>query len=284
MRRRAVTQRSKAGCSTCKRQRVKCDEGSPSCRRSLILPKTDIVTSLSTSRPTAVLPGETEVENRYLRYFHQETTCGFQSAWDWTLWNRLMLQGCHHEPFIRDAVVAISALHKSLRMLSSIEHGLRTDTTESIAKLHREYAYRMYGKALRNMQLAIDAGSGPRLALVACLLMVYFESHTGNRYKALVYAKHGLQVLQQWTTSIRVEDEITDAFRNLDIQITTVSDRRSPESHKKILNEDSAKAESMPCRFGSLDEAKRYWGIIMRRSCHFMATTWSRTQPGLLTR
>jgi hypothetical protein len=249
------------------------------------LPALRTVTPLSTARPTAILPGETEVENRYLRYFHEETTGGFQSAWDWTLWNRLMLQGCHHEPFIRDAVIAIGALHKSLRTLSSAAQTLDAGTAQPMAKLHREFAYRKYGTALKKMQLAIDAGSGLRHALIACLLIVCFESHTGNRYKALVHATYGLNILRQRTSvPIGVEEDITDAFRNLDIQITTISDARTPELHESLLSEDSAMARLMPDHFRDLDEAKRYWSIIMRRGCHFMATTWTRTQSSSLAR
>lgn len=112
--RRASSQRSRAGCSTCKRRRVKCDETHPRClrclradlvcegypdssttsttklqakvsaRRPLLLPKSSRPLLLSSARPTAILAGETDVENRYLRYFHEQTTCGFQSAFDWT--------------------------------------------------------------------------------------------------------------------------------------------------------------------------------------------------------
>ncbi|KAF2789040.1 hypothetical protein K505DRAFT_393361, partial [Melanomma pulvis-pyrius CBS 109.77] len=255
-------------------------------------------------QPTTILPGETEVENRYLRYFHHETTSGFQSAYDWTLWNRLVLQGCHHEPFIRYAVVAIGALHKSLRTLSSTGREPRTKDNEPMAKLHREFAYLTYGKALKKMQQAIDTGvdHGPRHALIACLLIVCFEGHIGNRYKALTHAKYGLQILQQWTSHgkqkisqrgkptvvspspMEVEDEIVEAFRNLDIQITTVNDGRAVEEHEQEMEQDSSIVNSMPDCFDSLDKARIYWNIIMRRSCHFMATTWGRTQPDLLTR
>jgi hypothetical protein len=152
-------------------------------------------------------------------------------------------------------------------------------------ELHRQFAYRTYGKALRKMQLAIDAGAGPRLALIACLLVVCFESHTGDRYKAVSHAQHGLQVLQQWRgLSSSIEDEITDAFRNLDIQIITVSDIRTLDTHQKLLEADTALANSMPRCFQTLDEAKHYWHVIARRSCHFIATTWSRTQPLSLAR
>jgi len=321
-RQRTSSNRSRAGCSTCKRRRVKCDEGRPHCLRCLradlacegypdasiststprattrnrinpkplILPKTNRDLLLDTARPTATLPGETEVENRYLRYFHEQTMGGFQSAFDWTLWNRLVLQGCHHESFVRDAVVAIGALHKSLCTISSVAPEARPDPEKPMAELHREYAYRTYGRALRKMQLAINAGAGPRLALVACLLVVCFESHMGNRYKAVAHAQYGLQILQQWnghSTSgepPKVEDEIIDAFRNLDIQIATINDRRTPEVHQRLLETHTALARSMPSCFETLDEARRYWHIVMLRSCHFLATTWARTQSHLLTR
>ncbi|KAJ4350344.1 uncharacterized protein N0V89_008965 [Didymosphaeria variabile] len=251
----------------------------------ILLPKQDDILSLTTFRPTATLPGETDVENQYLKYFHQETTSGFQSAWDWSVWNRLMLQGCHHEAFIRDAVVAIGALHKSLRTAAAT--GTNTKHLEELAKLQRQFAYQTYGRALKKIQHAIDTGSGPRDALIACLLIVCFESHSGDRYKAVMHAQYGLRIYYQLPQADRpskVEDDIADAFRNLDITISTINDWRTVETHEKLLNEDAPIAASMPLVFANLDEAKRYWHIIMQRCCHFIPTTWQHTDPASLIR
>jgi hypothetical protein len=171
--------------------------------------------------------------------------------------------------------------------------GPSADTSDSMAKLHREFAFLTYGKALRKMQLAIAADPGPRHALIACLLIVCFESHAGNRYKAVAHAKYGLQILQRWASqeeiyrpNKRIVDynEITEAFKNLDIQISTVNDDRAVEVHEKLIEDDSVLLFSMPSEFQALDEAKKYWNAIMRRSCHFMATTWRRTNPHSLVR
>jgi hypothetical protein len=186
---------------------------------------------------------------------------------------------------VRNAVVAIGALHKSLRITSPAGQSANPDAAESLAKLHSEYAYRTFGKALKKMQLAIDAGAGPRLALIACLLVVCFESHTGNRYKALVHAEHGLKIMQQCgSRSAQVEDEIADAFKNLDIQLATVGDRRTPESHWRELDASAFLVDEMPLSFATLQDAKHYWHIVMRRSTHFIATTWPRTQSHSLVR
>ncbi|KAJ4299456.1 hypothetical protein N0V90_004701 [Kalmusia sp. IMI 367209] len=312
---RASHQRSKKGCATCRQRRVKCDEVHPQCLRCvkaklqcdytpgtpkvtgttvvtssgrrverILLPKTEDISSLTIARPSHILPGETDVENQYLRYFHQETTSGFQSAWDWTLWNRLMLQGCHSEVFIRDAVVAIGALHKSLRTLADGQYGL-DDESKDLAKLQRQFAYRKYGKALKRIQQAIDNGSGPRDALIACLLIVCFESHSGDRYKALTHAQHGLRIYhQQDYRPSHMEDDIADAFRNLDIQIATVNDGRTVAMHEELLEEDASIAATMPLVFVNLGEAKRYWHVIMRRCCHFVPTTWKHTEPNTFIR
>lgn len=306
---RAKQQRSRSGCATCRQRRIKCDEAHPQCLRCvkarlkcdyatptskvknttliringkraderILLPKHNDIGSLTITRPTATLPGETDMENQYLRYFQKETTSGFQSVWDWSVWNRLMLQGCHQESFIRDAVVAIGALHKSLH----------TDAknTEELAQLQKRFAYQVYGRALRRIQNVIDKGSGPRDALIACLLIVCFENHSGDRYQATYHAQHGLRIYNQLgTRSSLVEDEIADAFRNLDITITTVYDGRTVEAHQKLLDEDGPAAASMPLVFANLHEAKRYWHVIMRRCCHFIPTTWAHTNITSLNR
>lgn len=251
----------------------------------VLLPKREDMSTLTILRPTATLPGETDVENRYLKYFHQETTSNFPSTWDWSVWNRLMLQGCHHEAFIRDAVVAIGALHKSLR--TSAMASPEGKKLEELAKLQQQFAYQTYGRALKKIQHAINAGSGPRDALIACLLIVCFESHTGDRYKAGIHAQHGLRIYHQLPQKDRpsnVEDDIADAFRNLDITISTVYDDRTVTTHEALLGEDASIAAAMPLVFANLDEAKRYWHVIMRRCCHFIPTTWVHTSPSSLVR
>jgi len=75
-----------------------------------------------------------------------------------------------------------------------------------------------------------------------------------------------------------------DAFRHLDIVMTTISDDRTVESHEVLLEEDTPMAQSMPRRFTTLDEAKLYWSIVVRRAFHFMGTTWRRTSPKSLVR
>jgi hypothetical protein len=307
--------RSNKGCITCRQRRIKCDEEHPTCKRCIkaklgcsyittfkvksqvnmlkngrredriLLPKRGDISSLTIIRPTATLPGETHVENQYLKYFHQETTSNFPSTWDWSVWNRLMLQGCHHEAFIRDAVVAIGALHKSLQTSAMVRQG--DGSAEELAKLQRQFAYQTYGRALKRIQHAINTGSGSRDALIACLLIVCFESHTGDRYKAGYHAQHGLRIYYGLPLKDRpseVEDDIADAFRNLDITVSTVYDDRKVETHEALLDEDTSIAASMPSVFSNLDEAKRFWHVIMRRCCHFISTTWAHTSPSSLIR
>ena len=182
-----------------------------------------------------------------------------------------MLQASHHEAFIRDAVIAIGALHKSLHTASATSSDL--EHIEKLAQLQRQFAYRTYGRALKRIQQAIDTGSDPQDALMACLLIVCFESHSGNPYKAMLHAQHGLRIYNQLRNCpSRVEDEIVDAFHNLDIQISTCNDVRTMEIHKQLLDQDSILATSMPPNFANLEEAKRYWQIVMRCCCHFVPT------------
>ncbi|KAK3214758.1 hypothetical protein GRF29_19g1177605 [Pseudopithomyces chartarum] len=312
---RTSQHKSRNGCITCKQKRVKCNEGHPRCLRCIdtgitcryvtntpqvtkiapatiggrkakrvLLPKREeALLGLTSFRPSATLLGETDVENRYLRYFQQETTSGFQSAWDWSVWNRLMLQASHQEAFIRDAVIAIGALHKSLRTASST--GSDQEHTDQLAQLQRQFAYRTYGRALKRIQQAIDEGSDPQDALMACLLIVCFESHSGDRYKAMLHAQHGLRIYHQMKNRpYQVEDEIVDAFHNLDIQISTCHDGRTIETHKQLLDQDNVLAASMPLAFTNLQEAKRYWQIVMRRCCHFIPAAGNHVASGSYAR
>ena len=64
------------------------------------------------------------------------------------LWNRLVLQACHSEVFLREAVVAISAS----RIARSGRAGQVGSSMNPIVAKHREAALLHYGKATRKIK------------------------------------------------------------------------------------------------------------------------------------
>ncbi|RFU29633.1 hypothetical protein B7463_g6693, partial [Scytalidium lignicola] len=271
---------------------------------SLLLPKAGSTTEnrLLMKGPSVLLMSETEVENRYFRHFYAKATSGIEGALDWALWKRIVPQTSHNEQFVRHCIVAIGAL------LKSQEVALPTGSTNSrdpkmvpIAKLHFDFALIKYGKAVKDMQNTIASSTNnPREVLIGCLLVVCFELFLGERHTAMAHAESGTLILHQWLTRVQkerakdlkilspspaiIEDEIVDAFQNLDIQIAGVSDRRSDKIHRVMMDEHLGSVQHIPPIFSDLREARLFLNIVNRRICHFLATTWSPSEAEALAR
>ena len=306
----------------CRNRRVKCDEGKPDCirciktkrtcggyihlkgrprqdnrdslyRQALIQPKTllllqDTASSLTLVAPSSIFLGESEIESRYFRYFRQTAATGLDGAWGWSLWNWLMLQTSHQEPFVRHSIIALGALLKSHETAYVAGVRPRSVIIPYIAKLHRNFAIVKYDKAVKLMQKAICAGtSNLRQALLGCILVVCFEMLIGNSYLAIKHAHSGILILQQWRTQtlalkeeqppllspapLIVEDEIVEAFRSLSIQIITLWDDRSATFDRKIMNYHCVTITA-PLTCFDLREAQVYLNLVVCRIYHFIST------------
>lgn len=216
---------------------------------------------------------------------------------DWTIWNHLILQLCHHEPFVRESVVAIGALIRSLEAGNASRELLaRDDRASGVASMHKQFALLKYGRAVKAMQALVDPE--PRQILVACLLVFCFEILLNNRYLALPHIITGHRMLQDWLSKHHrstlidsalqspvpstVDDELVDAFEHLDLQISTIYDVRPIELHRNIISEGRGVIEQMPSTFNTLTDAGRYLTVVMKQTHHFLATTWPSTRPRAL--
>ncbi|OBT66191.1 hypothetical protein VE03_05131 [Pseudogymnoascus sp. 23342-1-I1] len=315
--------KSKGGCATCRSRRVKCDEGRPECIRcakakrtcggynhvkarsrqdsrhlvsfqhAVIKPKTpsllqNAASSLTSQAPSSTFLGESEVENRYFRYFQETNTTGLDGTWGWALWNSLMLQTSHQEPFVRHSIIAIGALLKSHESAYLAGVRPRSVVIPYIAKLHRNFAISKYDTAVKSMRKAISVGTtSPRQTLLGCILVVCFEMLIGNSHLAIKHAHSGTSILQQWRTQtlrptqeqrhllspapLIVEDEIVGAFRSLSIQITTLGSDNSTTYDKKTMNYHYV-ASTAPLSCSDLGEMHAYLNEIVCRIYDLIST------------
>jgi hypothetical protein len=126
--------------------------------------------------------------------------------------------------------------------------------------------------------------------MIGCSLLFAFEILQGNDELAKWHAKGGYQLIQNWMmkridrfrgslisspTPIVLEDDILDAFYHLDLQIMTISHGRSVEVHTAGQTDSEDLMERMPAEFSDLNEAYRYWVLIMRRNSHFCHYIWA---------
>lgn len=219
---------------------------------------------------------------------------------DWSIWNNVVLQLTHLEPFIHDSVVAIGALSKSLEIDRCFLKSTMSDSVQSKkAKMHREFALLKYGKAIKAMQ-SVLVRAELRQVLVACLLVYSFEILLNNRYLALSHVVSGHRLLRGWRAGTvqgkagnrrllspdptKVDDEIFEAFERMDLQIMTICDVRPVELHLEEIREGLPLVQQMPSTFNDLREARGYLLVVMRRCYHFLATTWDTSKAGFLVR
>ena len=306
---------------TIRKRHIKCDEGRPECARCLkagmrcagyasdvsarlnpvflatrpLLPREDVMSGLSFTRPSSLLLNESEIEHRYFQHFQDQTTSGFSMNFDNSLWNRLILQTSRHEPFVRHAVVAIGAISKSIQIDPSLNRAHEptgsTKHQNQMANLHRKFAFLEYSKSLKEMKnIILKANFSPRQALLASLLSFCFENFLGNRPVAMYHAQAGHQILQTWMSehphSISsnvgilspaphvVEDDLVYAFAQLDLQILTIADARGHKVHDSLKHLGDDTIANMPATFKDINEARVYWDIVMARSYHFLLTAW----------
>ncbi|RDW92217.1 hypothetical protein BP5796_01611 [Coleophoma crateriformis] len=241
-----------------------------------------------------------DTESRYMRHFEDKVNSRDRGMVDWSLWKHLVLQLCHRESFVKESVIAIGALVKSVEMTAAYRALPSDPGALSLAKMHKQFALVKYGKAVHAMQLALGSAK-PREVLIACMLVFCFEIILNNRHMALSHATAGHRLLCNWrekTSSgldinrnglvspapLDVDDELVEAFERLNLQVTTVFDVRPVEVHQRIIHEARNVVQLMPSIFDDMNQARRYLNAVMRRCHHFLATSWSKSNAGALYR
>jgi hypothetical protein len=73
-----------------------------------LVPKAPML-SMSTVNPSASIPGD-DLERRYFQLFNETLAVDLCGHFETPLWTRVVPQQCHHEPALRHAIFALSAL------------------------------------------------------------------------------------------------------------------------------------------------------------------------------
>ena len=305
---------------------MKCDEGKPHCERCLKFgvkclgydegpkpkpirqllprntrspsPKQDFGGEASGhtlfSEPSINLPYENDLEREYFRHFQTCTALKLSGPFETLLWNRLVLQSCHDEAFVRAAVLALSAQSnvRNHRQYSFSEHGiglqnLSEEQLIAVESQHNEFALRQYEKSIRIMRTTLaNDPTNPRRAFLACLLVCCFEALSGRRFIALSHAKSGYKLLRDWLATYSssfaqmsctktpapqvIEDELVQALARLDLQTLTFFDSRTEAEHQEMMEEGAEALEAMPEVFPTINEARINFEQLQRRALHFI--------------
>ncbi|CZR70221.1 uncharacterized protein PAC_20122 [Phialocephala subalpina] len=313
-RNRALKAKVRTGCDVCKARHTKCDETKPACLRCLrtsencsypldrrraesststraLAPKS--VTSQTTFRqPSVMLPFEDDTEALYFTIFREETAIELSGVFTSSFWNHLLLQESYHQPFVRQALIAIAALNESVKT---------SQLSKTWSRKQREYALSLYGKSLQGMQL-ITQGSQFHLRELAIAVLLVFVFETIHRQPdiAFSHALIGDRLLCHFVkttphliphnegiaspASHVIEHELLMTFCRFDTEMMTFVDARSWDIHDRGKRTCLSTVEQMPAAFTNMREATLYWQVVMRRSGHFLLSTSGINGASKLTR
>ncbi|KAE9372698.1 hypothetical protein N431DRAFT_409002 [Stipitochalara longipes BDJ] len=275
--RRAGKPKVRTGCLVCKTRKVKCDESKPECNRCKKLeigcrytpPQTLTLVPKSTvsfvpirprqaigQNPSSSIPGD-ESEHRYFQLFQEKLSYDLCGYFETPFWTHLIPQECHHEPAVRHAIFALSALYKS--------SASRTGTIRANDE-HMDFALVQHSKAIGCFRKSLSKEQPQvRLALLASLLFGCFESFHGNWETASQQIHSGLNILGQWERSklkgkptrsiIAIDSELGVALTRLQLQLESYLAMNPMNEYPLGELENPKVGEYPPARFANLAEA-----------------------------
>lgn len=267
-------------------RKVKCDETKPECNRcsrfgtacrysyapphetpvsraqrlrnTAFAPIKPRIPALITQEPSNSIPGD-ESERRYFQLFHERLAYDISGYFESPFWTRVIPQECHHEPAIRHAILALSALCKA--SASKIE-------TVDANNKHLDFALVQQSKAISSFRKSLSEGrplrTQVRLALMASLLFGSFESFHGNSETASQQISSGLNILGQLEKHkvnrtnqniTFVDPELGLSLSRLQLQMESFLAMNPMTDHLPTGADDVEFIEDFPNRFAALSEA-----------------------------
>jgi hypothetical protein len=235
----------------------------------------------------------TEQESRYFQVFCTQTVHQLSGFFEKPLWESLVLQACETETPLRHAVIALGAL----------DTNSTSRRPKATVSPDRKFAFSEYGKAvsqIRQMVASWKLGErcserDLRTTLISCLLFTCFETLNGCSDAAVMQILGGVRIIEEWqgehvqntdevtpVTSPKplvIEDALLHAFSVLELETMTYKEFRATKIRKATTNWGRSVMERMPKQFTSLEEARIYLNVIIRRGMRFGAWLESKSQP-----
>lgn len=168
-----------------------------------------------------------------------------------------------------------------------VRRGLPREDEKAAA--HHQNALEQYDKAIKQMRADILGNKhNLRTALITCVVIICFESLDGNHELATAQIHSGIALVQDWRRSHRdilkhpqgfsspapdiIEDFLIQLFGRLEIQAMSFIDCRPVECHLDLKTAGKDVIRTMPESLLSIDQARVYLDLIMRRMMHFTAS------------
>lgn len=197
------------------------------------------------------------MEGRYYQLFHEKLAFDLSGYFEAPFWTRLIPQQCHHEPAIKDAIFALTALYKSA--ISSKTNTVNLDDE------HVKFALVKQSHAIKALRESLSTGKPQmRLALIGSLLFSCFESFHGDWESATQQVYSGLNILKHLVEEERgnatndlaeISLQVGLTFRRLEMQILSFLAVNPMLEHPfNNMNVEEINLD-MPDQFTTLNEA-----------------------------
>lgn len=206
---------------------------------------------------------ENPQERRSLQFFRLETIPGIGGYFGISTW-KLVLQACETQPIVRQAAIALGALHETMSLQSSCG-----DTSK---QLETTFPLKQYGKALLAIREYLSTAKDPKLevVLMCSLICISIEVMQNNWLNASVHLENSLHLLQAKSSremfNTDIDPDISLSFSHLDLHASKFQGMRSPAMvHKNEF--------IMPGRFSSIVQAKDALANLVTRLWAFTRST-----------
>jgi hypothetical protein len=176
-------------------------------------------------------------EHRSFEFFRLETVPGIGGFFGIATW-KLVLQACDQEPVVRQAAIALGALHEKMSLQSSCDDGS--------TQIETEFPLMQHGKAMATVRKYLANEKTPRIdvILMSALIFISIEVMQVNYLNASVHLEKSLPLLQPKFPNHTpdIDPDLSLAFRQLDLHASKVSTVHSfphygqiPELHSLFI-------------------------------------------------
>ncbi|KAL4949227.1 hypothetical protein BDW69DRAFT_198257 [Aspergillus filifer] len=247
--------RTKTGCFTCRKRKVKCDEAKPHCHRCTSTgrkcdgysPPITHPLSSTLGRPLSLIqrpipllfstPG-TARERRSFQFFYERTVPSLAGFTGSDFWNRLVLQVSQHEKAVWHALIALGSLHENFEN-DSLVPGLWFSRRGSDYFAVKEYLVAIRA-LLRGSEWREGGGKGQRgmwaanlpvdVCLISCLLFACFEVLSSHYDSAIGHIRGGIKIMNE-----AYYDSRSGTFCHLYLKPSTVTGLEMGTLHKMLI-------------------------------------------------
>ncbi|CAG8129848.1 unnamed protein product [Penicillium salamii] len=208
----SLKRKTKTGCKTCKKRRVKCDEGRPACRKCVSSsrvcdgygiwggggtpygpPQSHRALSVyCTPVPAGSLGDEEQV---CFDWLIKRTAKKFAGLFKSDFWETLIFQASAQEPAVRHAVIALASAHRFEQ---------RWDPRSAVSRTlnNERFTLQQYNKAIRHLRAnTSQTGHSLRVVLITCMLFVTLEYLRGQYQTGSAHLRYGMRLLADISTS-----------------------------------------------------------------------------------